>query len=191
MASIDRSEALARLAALGVTNDITDVTPSTTLELTGDEVYAGGDEVRVLVQKAHLTYREEKGGELLYADAKVGDTVLLDKVQAKRLDELGATVSKTQARKAAKAPTPVEVPAVPEGSDSDTQPDGNPPAAASSGKTDEELRAMSAADLVAHVNQHNDDKVRVRSLEGQRPSPRPTVMKATAPDGDDPDEELD
>lgn len=195
-----RAEALAQLAALGVTNDLTTATDEPKLALTGDEVYAGGDVVRVLIRPAHLPYREEKGGELNYAEAKVGDTVLLDEAQAKRLDGLGATMTKAAATKATKA-EPVAVPSVPEeqSATADTQtepvvqapaPTGEPATVTSTGgKTDEELGAMNAGELVAHVNQHNEDKARVRALEMARTQPRSTVLKATSTD--DPDEELD
>lgn len=185
--STARAEALAQLAALGVTNDLTETVVEPKLELTGDEVYAGGDVARILIRPAHLTYREGTPPELLYAEAKVGDTVLLDKAQAKRLDELGATTTKA---KASKAPAPVEVPSVPEHQLGEDVTDGTPdtPAAPSS-VTDEELGAMKAGELIAHVNQHNGDKARVYALELARPEPRSTVLKASSPH--DPDEELD
>jgi len=80
---------------------------------------------------------------------------------------------------------------VPEGSDSDAQPTGTPAVttASTSDKTDDELGAMKAEELVAHVNQFEGDKARVRALEQQRPQPRSTVLKATS--NDDEDEELD
>jgi len=190
--TMDRSEALARLAALGVTNDVTDVTPTEQgPELTGDKVYAGGDTARVLVKPAHLVYYDKELRDIIRPEAKVGDTVTLSDAEAKRLDELGATMTPAKAKAAAKEATPVEVPAVPEGSDSDAQPTGNPPAAtaATSDKSDEELGAMKAEELVAHVNQFEGDKARVRTLEQQRPQPRSTVLKATS--NDDPDEDLD
>ena len=172
-----RAEALARLAELGVKADPT-ATASAEVKVAvsdSEPVYAGGDVERVLVGPAHLTYREEKGGALLHAFAEVGDTVLLTDAQAKRLDGLKVTVTKAQARKLASAPAPAAQAAAP----------------ATSTKTDEELEAMSAAELVAHVNQHQGDKVRVRGLEGKRDEPRKTVLKATAPEGseDDDDEE--
>jgi hypothetical protein len=170
-----RAEALRKLAELGVKADPSAVASAedVKVERTGEEVYAGGDVARVLISPAHLTYRDERN-ELLHAFAVVGDTVLLTEKQAKRLDGLMVT-EKPGAKKAAKktaAATP-------------------PPA----GKTDEELEAMTAAELVAHVNQNGEDKVRVRALEGKRTDPRRTVLKATAPEGaddeDDEDEELD
>lgn len=172
-----RAAALAALANLGVKADPTVATETAAPALTmtdNDAVYAGGDVERVLIGPAHLTYREEKGGDLLHAFAEVGDTVLLTEAQAKRLDGLKVTVTKAKAAKLAKAPA---------------EPAPAPDAATS--KTDAELEAMTAADLVAHVNQNAGDKVRVRALEGKRDEPRKTVLKATAPDGDDADEELD
>ena len=166
----DRSEALRRLAELGVKAD-----PSATrqepapVERSGEEVYAGGETSRVLVRSANLTYRE--GGELRYADASVGDTVLLTAKQAKRLDGMGVTVEATASDEEVKA------------------------AASEDGTvTDEQLRTMGAAELIAHVTQHPDDRDRVRTLELERDEDkrRVTVLKASAdPDADDPDEELD
>lgn len=169
MATSDRAAALARLAELGAKPELGVKADEPEVKRTGDEVYAGGDEARVLVRDAHLTYRE--GTELLHAFASVGDTVLLTKAQAKRLDGLGVTV-------------PV-----------DADDDELKAAASDDGVvTDEQLAAMSAADLIAHVGQHPDDRERVRKLELERDEDkrRTTVLKATAdPDGDDPDEELD
>jgi len=173
-----RAAALAKLAELGVKADPTATSPAEVTVTVSDKepVYAGGDVERVLVGNAHLTYREEKGGQLLHAFAEVGDTVLLTSAQAKRLDGLKVTVTKAQAKKLADAPAEATPAATPEGT---------------TAKTDDELKAMNAGELVAHVNQNPEDKVRVRALEGQREQPRTTVLKATSPDGDDADEELD
>lgn len=163
MAGTDRAEALRRLAELGVKTDPAAVAPEAAkVERTGDEVEAGGDTPRILVKPASLTYRQ--GGELRYAFAEVGDTVLLNARQAKRLDSLGVTV---------------EVDAT----------DDELEAAADGEVTDEALRTMSAADLVAHVAQNPGDRERVRELELERDQQRVTVLKATA--GEDDDEELD
>jgi hypothetical protein len=172
-----RAAALAKLAELGVKADPTATSPAEVTVTVSDKepVYAGGDVERVLVSPAHLTYREEKGGQLLHAFAEVGDTVLLTSAQAKRLDGLEVTVTKAQAKKLGEAPAAPAPAAAPDASTT----------------TDEDLQAMSAAELVAHVNQHPGDRVRVRALEGQRDEPRVTVLRATAPDGDDEDEELD
>lgn len=175
MADTSRAAALAKLAELGVKADPAALAAeSAPVKGTGEEVYAGGDVKRVLIGPAHLTYRDERN-ELLHAFAELGDTVLLTEKQAKRLDGIGATATEADAAKLAKAPaTPA------------------PTGAEPSSKTDEELEAMNAAELVAHVNQHAGDKVRVRGLEGKRDEPRKTVLKATAPEGaDDEDEELD
>lgn len=170
-----RAEALRKLAELGVKADPSAVASAdeVKVERTGEEVYAGGDVARVLISPAHLTYRDERN-TLLHAFAEVGDTVLLTEATAKRLDGLNAT-EKPGAKKAAPAPaaTPADAP-----------------------KTDEELEAMNVGDLVAYVNQHPEERVRVRALEGKREPARKTILKATAPidaDGnvDDEDEELD
>jgi hypothetical protein len=177
MQDSNRAAALAQLAAFGVKVDPTATAEAEVTVTVSDKepVYAGGDVERILVGNAHLTYREEKGGELLHAFAEVGDTVLLTSAQAKRLDGLKVTVTKAQAEKLDEAPTS----------------SASAPTADASTKTDEELKAMNAGELVAHVNQHPADRVRVRALEGQRDEPRKTVLRATAPDGDDEDEELD
>lgn len=47
-----------------------------------------------------------------------------------------------------------------------------------SGVTDEELAAMSAADVVAHLNQNPGDVDRVEAIEAERNTPRSTVTKA-------------
>lgn len=156
MAQTDRSAALARLAELGAKPELGVTADEPAVKRTGDEVYAGGDEARILVRDAHLTYRE--GGDLLHAFANPGDTVLLTKTQAKRLDELGVTVE-------------------PDASDEELE-----AASSDDGKaTDEQLRAMSAAELVAHVGQNPDDRERVNALELERDEDkrRSTVLKAT------------
>lgn len=190
MSSMDRAEALARLAALGVTNDVTSVTEQEQgPALTGDEVYAGGDVKRVLVKAAHLVYYDKDLRDLVRPEAVIGDTVTLTDAEAKRLDAAGATMTPKDA-KAATTSAPVVVPAVPAGDPSAGQPTGNPAGTvATSTKTDDELGAMNAGELVAHVNQFEGDKARVRSLEQARPKPRETVLKATS--NDDPDEVLD
>jgi hypothetical protein len=169
MATSDRAAALARLAELGAKTELGAKADEVEVKRTGEEVYAGGDEARVLVREAHLTYRE--GTDLLHAFASVGDTVLLTKAQAKRLDGLGVTVPVTADDEEVKA------------------------AASDDGVvTDEQLGAMSAADLIAHVGQNPDDRDRVRRLELERDEDkrRSTVLKATqGEDEDDPDEELD
>lgn len=162
-----RAEALRQLAALGVKADPTAVAQEATAPTrTGEEVYAGGEVARILIRDAHLTYKE--GTELLHAFAVPGDTVLLTAKQAKRLDDLEVT----------------------------QDPDAEPEVAAEEptviGTTDEELEAMTAPQAIAHVNQHPEDRVRMRALEGKRDNPRVTVLKATAPEGEDEDgEEFD
>lgn len=125
--------------------------------LTGEEVEVGGDNRRVLVKPAHLSYMVE--GQRQYVDAVVGDVVLLTKADAKRLDGLGCTVE--------------------EGADLAE--------AADDGVTsDEDLAAMKAPELVAHVNAHPEDKARVRELELAREEKdrRVTILKITEDDAD-------
>lgn len=157
----DRAEALRRLAELGVKGDQSPEAPATVAR-TGAEVEAGGDVPRILVQPANLTYRT--GDVFHYPAAQVGDTVLLTAEQAKRLDGLGVTV---------------DVDATPEDLEE----------AAAGETTDEQLRVMSAADLVAYVAQNPEERDRVRALELERDAQRVTVLKATA--GEDDDEDLD
>lgn len=163
----DRAEALRRLAELGVKADPTATRQEpAAVERSGDVVEAGGDTERILVRSANLTYRE--GGELRHAFAEPGDTVLLTAKQAKRLDALGVTVE-------------------PSASDEELE-----AAASEDGTvTDEQLRTMSAADLIAHVAQNPDDRDRVRTIELERDEDkrRKTVLEATSTDEDD--EELD
>lgn len=157
----DRAEALRRLAELGVKTDPGASTDEASVTRSGDEVYAGGDVARLLVKDAHLTYRE--GGDLVSAFASPGDTILITAEQAKRLDGLGVTVEA-------------------DASDEDLE------AAADGEVTDEALRTMSAADLVAYVAQNPEERDRVRALELEREQQRVTVLKATAAEDD---EELD
>ena len=169
MSTNDRAEALARLAALGVTNDLTASTATApAVELSGDEVYAGGDVKRVLIKEAHLTWTDNR--ELMRAETVVGDTVLITEAQAKRLDALGATAKPADVKAAAKAN-------------------------ASEG---DQLESMKAADLVAHVNQHPEDRAKVLELELAKPEAerRATVVKAAQPDedllsGENPEDDAD
>lgn len=165
MATSDRVAALARLAELGAKPELGVKADEAKVERTGDEVYAGGDEARVLVREAHLTYREDR--DLVHAFASVGDTVLLTKAQAKRLDDLGVTASVDAKDE--------ELEAVAEGGI----------------VTDDQLKAMTAAELVAHVAQTPEEKGRVRALELERAEDkrRATVLKATAPEDEDVDDD--
>lgn len=160
-----RAAALARLAELGAKPELGVKADEVKVERSGDEVYAGGDEARILVRPAHLTYRE--GTDLLHAFASVGDTVLLTKAQAKRLDDLGVTASVDAEDE--------ELEAVAEGGI----------------VTDDQLKAMTAAELVAHVAQTPEEKGRVRALELERDEDkrRATVLKATAPEDEDVDDD--
>ena len=157
MANPDRAEALRRLAELGANGAIAAAAPEPTVERTENEVYAGGNERRLLVNRAHLSYMDK--GVRHYPEANPGDVVLVSAAQAKRLDALGVTAD-------------------PDASDEDLE------AAASGEVTDDQLRAMNAADLVAHVGQHPEDRDRVRALEEERDEykRRNTVLEATDPD---------
>lgn len=158
MATPDRAEALRRLAELGASGATSVAADTPTVERTGNEdVYAGGDNRRLLVRRAHLSYMDK--GVRHYPEAGPGDVVLLDDRQAKRLDALGVTVD-------------------PDASDEEVED------AAAGEVTDEQLRAMSAAELVAHVGQHPDHRERVRALEEERDEDkrRKTVLEATDPE---------
>lgn len=155
MTSPDRAAALAALVANGArTGESLGDSPE--LERTGNEVKAGGDTARLLVRDGvALSYVE--GGILRYAQAGAGDVILVSAKQARRLDELGVTVDPDSDLDAVE----------------DTLEDGR--------KTDEQLEAMTAPELVAHVAQHPDERERVRVLEEARRNPRKTVLTATEP----------
>lgn len=157
MAQNDRAAALARLAELGAAGAMTGAAEEPAITRTENEVYAGGDVARLLVRNVHLSYTDK--GARHYPEAKPGDVVLLDAKAAKRLDALGATVS-------------------PDADEEDLE------ELAEGGVTDEQLAAMSAADLIAHVVQNPDDRDRVRTLELARDEDkrRTTVLKATDPE---------
>jgi hypothetical protein len=127
---------------------------------TGEEVYAGGDEARLLIQPAHIVYldRSVDPPVLAYPAAGVGDVVLLTKAEAKRLDELGVTVEPS-----------ADLEEVAE-------------ELAGGLATDAQLAAMNATDLVAYVVQNPDERERVRALEEERgDKARKTVLSATEP----------
>lgn len=171
--SLNRAAALQAFLA---GNNAGQEAPAPRIVRTGVVVPAGGDVERVLVAVTNLTYRS---GEFLYrAAAEVGDTVLLLPEQAKRLDLLGATIDPHLIDEvtAATATTPVgEVPSAAAPADGTAW-------------TDEQVKAAKAADLIAYVGQHPDERARVRILEEARgPSTasgkgqRTTVMNATEP----------
>lgn len=150
----ERAAALAALT-LGIDQgEGGDAAPA--LERTGREVYAGGDEPRLLVKRAStLGYPTAAGYQR--AEAIPGDVVLLTKAQARRLDELGATVAVD--------------------ADLDEVTDQQ----AGDLFTDEQIAAGTAAELVAYVAQHPAERERVRTIEEQRDNPRVTVLAATEP----------
>lgn len=170
----DRKAALALLANLGVTNDLTEAkTEAPAVKATGAEVYAGGDVPRLLVLDAHLTYRSADGKELLHAFATPGDTILVTQEQADRLDSLKVTS---------------------DAGDQDEEEDqGEEEPSPENDEAAEKFRSMGAEELVAHANQHPEDHATILALELERPQSqrRVTVLKAANPNGDDPDEELD
>lgn len=124
------------------------------LERTGREVYAGGDEARLLIKRAS-TLGYVKGGVYVRAEAVPGDVVTLTKSQADRLDQLGVTVDPA---------TDLDQPL---GEDL---------------LTDEQIKTGKAEDLIAYVTQHPDERDRVRSIEeGRGNKARATVLDATEP----------
>lgn len=163
--SATSAEQTAALAALAIGD--ADVAPTVEpVQLTGRELYAGGDVRRILVAPAHLSWSEN--GALRYAPRpEVGDVVLVTRAQADRLDRLGATVEET---------ADLEEVALEQ---------------VAGLASDAALEAMRAPELVAYVTQHPDERPRVRQLEQSRPSPRKTVLTATetTPEEDDAAEE--
>lgn len=154
-----RREALAALVA----RQETPPEPEAPVEPTGREVYAGGEEARILIKRASTLGYRHPSGHYQRVEAKPGDTVLLTKAQAERLDGLGVTVSP----------------------DADLE----QVAQAEAGDlwTDDQLKVAKAGELVAYVAQHPEERPRVRTLEEARTGkrkgdgPRPTVLKATEP----------
>lgn len=155
------AERAAALAALAIGQEPAPTpAPARAAVPTGREVYAGGDVRRRLIGAAALTYRSAPNAPLEHADAEPGDTILVTRQQAERLDGLGVTVDDD---------APVEAATV-------------TPAA-----SDDALRTMTAEQLVAHVTQNPDDRPRVRALElartgkGKGRGPRATILAATEP----------
>lgn len=157
MADIDRAAALARLAELGAAGATTVAAPERTITRTDAEVYAGGEEARLLIRPVHLSYMDK--GIRHYPAAKPGDVVLLSEAAAKRLDALGATKPADADEKDVAAALEGEV-------------------------TDEQIKTAGAADLVAYVTQNPDQRARVRALELERDEKkqRKTVLEATNPE---------
>lgn len=127
------------------------------------EVYAGGDEPRLLIRKASTLGYRHPAGHYQRVNAEPGDVVLLTKSQAERLDRLGVTVD------ADSDPAEVEV------------------ESAGDLWTDDQIKVGKAGELVAYVAQHPDERPRVRLIEEARTGrrkgdgPRPSVLKATEP----------
>jgi hypothetical protein len=152
--------------------------PAPVVQRTGVTVEAGGDVERVLIAVANLTYRS---GEYLYrAAAEVGDLVLVTQDQADRLDKLGATVDPAKLDE-----LDADVQRIDATLDSAL---ATAPAPGVTLKTDEELKALKAAELVAYVGQHPDERARVRTLEEARGpvssngrGARNSVLNATKP----------
>ena len=134
-ASNERAAALAAIQDEG-----SDAAPQ--LERTGRDVYAGGDEARLLIARAS-TLGYVKAGVYHRAEAVPGDVVLLTKKQAARLDALGVTVS-------------------PEADLEDTLEEVE-----ETGYTDEQLASMGAADLVTYVGRHRPRAPRGRAPRGR------------------------
>lgn len=157
-ASNERAAAIAALV-LGTTPQDKGSDAAPQLERTGRDVYAGGDEARLLIARAS-TLGYVKAGVYHRAEAVPGDVVLLTKKQAARLDALGVTVS-------------------PEADLEDTLEEVE-----ETGYTDEQLASMGAADLVTYVGQHPDQAPRVRELElaKRETKQRSSVLDATDPE---------
>lgn len=159
MTSPDRAAALAALVANGARTGESMAADDVQLERTGAEVKAGGDVPRLLVRD-NVTLSYVEGGLLRYAEAGAGDTILVSATQARRLDELGVTVD-----------VDADLEAVEDELEGGLA-------------TDAQLERMAAADLIAYVTQHPDERDRVRALESERKRPRATVLTATEPTPD-------
>lgn len=176
--SLDRAAAIHALLAGNLAGQ---EDPAPVITRTGVTVEAGGDVERVLIAVANLTYRS---GEFLYrAAAEVGDTILVTEAQAQRLDLLGATIDPNAVDEVSEAAERIDAGLEAAKAATNVTP---PPGATL--KTDDELKALKAADLVAYVGQYPDERARVRVLEEARgPSTpsgkgqRSTVMNATEP----------
>lgn len=153
----DRAAAIARLTELGA-KTAASADAEAPVTRTGNEIEAGGEEARLLIRPAHLSFATKDGRQ--YVDANVGDVVLLSKDEAKRLDAIGATVD-------------------PDTSDEEVAASTSTPGE----ETDEELGKMSAADLIAWLGQHGEHRERVQALELAKPEAkqRSTVLEASAP----------
>lgn len=156
--SQDATERAAAIASLLVGQSVEEgasapVAPP--LARTGNTVEAGGEEARLLIKPAHLSYLIPNVGRQ-YVDAVVGDVVLLTKGEANRLDELAVTVS-------------------PDADLDDVEED-----LAGGLLTDEQIKTGGAEDLVAYVTQHPDERDRVAAIEGAKPKKkqRATVLAA-------------
>lgn len=159
--SVEAAQRREALAALVARQESTPE-PEPVVERSGREVYAGGDEARLLVKRfSTLGYMTPDG--YLRVHAVPGDTVTLTKGEAQRLDALGVTVS----------------PDADLGDVAEEQAGGL--------WTDDQLKAAKAGEVVAYVAQHPEERARVRALEEARAGkrkgdgPRATVLKATEP----------
>lgn len=155
------AERRAAIAALTHGAEVSTAEPVAPVVRTGNEVYCGGDEPRLLVKRAStLGWGDGKGG-YQRCEAVPGDVVTLTKAQATRLDGLGVTVDPD-----------TDLEALAEGEEDGVW-------------TDEQIRAAKAADLVGYVASNPEERARVRTLEearsGSRASdgPRKSVLSAT------------
>lgn len=162
MTSPDRAAALAALAVSTGAGTIPPApapssTPPPAPSPADGGVYAGG-EVAVVMTRSDVPLVYVVDGVQRYADPVAkGETAHVTRKQADRLLGLGWAV--TPGENVEEALEELE--------------DGK--------LTDDQLGKLKAADLVAYVVQHPEERERVRALEEERKDPRKTVLTATEP----------
>lgn len=149
------------LAALVARTDTPTVEAAPVVVKSGREVDCGGDHRRLLVKRFSAIGYRLPSGVYMRTKAQPGDTVLLLKSEADRLDALGVTVEP----------------------DADLEQVADEQAGGL--WTDEQIKVAKAGEVVAYVGQNPDERPRVRLLEeartgkGKGSGPRATVLKAT------------
>lgn len=170
----ERTAALAKLAALAGKAGAGADASAPAVRPSGATIFGGGDVPRLVLSPVHIAYRDDVLGDLVRPDVKVGDIVSLDEGQAARLEGLGVVCAPDDVTVDAPAPV-VDAPPAPGGVVDDAT-----------------ILAFSVADAVAYVNQHPDERPRVRALEeGKGEKARTTLLSALADPDADPDEVLD
>jgi hypothetical protein len=115
----------------------------------GEELDAGGNVQRVVIaDRVNVILLNAAGDRVGFVQGKRGDVLNLTEADAVRLEKLKSVAELGQL-------------ALPE---SQRLP------------SEDVLRAMTAPEVVAHVNAHPEDRERVREVEEARPRPRTTVL---------------